>query len=332
MHGNVGRRKLLGLSVVLLLGAQVAKAQQGDDAPPRKLPTNVILVKGAWSSASDSATPLPESGTLTGGVYTNPYFGIAYTVPPGWIQKYAGPPPSSSGYYVLAQIRPPDTKNGTSWGSILIAAQDLFFTLTPAENAIELIKQSENTLPADYKAAGPPAIIDIAHHSFVRFDYYSPVAGLHWDVLATQIRCHMIQFVFTSRDTKFIDSLVHDMNGMTLPADADPTSGVGGNDVPVCVKDYARGANVTHKVDPFFTEHRFNPIPVRIVIGKDGSVKHIHFLSAFPDQASTITDALSQWKFKPYLRNGQAAEVETGIMFGHPTHATPPRAEAVNQR
>jgi len=44
----------------------------------------------------------------------------------------------------------------------------------------------------------------------------------------------------------------------------------------------------------------------------------MHFLSAFPDQSKAIADALSQWRFRPYLREGRPVEVETGIMFGHP--------------
>ena len=84
----------------------------------------------------------------------------------------------------------------------------------------------------------------------------------------------------------------------------------------MCIKDYASDENVTARVDPVFTERRFNPVPVRIIIDKEGKVKHIHLLSAFPDQAKVITDALGQWKFKPYRRNGQLVEVETGLMFG----------------
>jgi hypothetical protein len=70
-------------------------------------------------------------------------------------------------------------------------------------------------------------------------------------------------------------------------------------------------------VNPVFTEHRFNAVPVRIVIGKDGKIKHIHFLRAFPDQAKTVTDALEQWKVRSCLRDGKPVEVETGIMFGY---------------
>jgi hypothetical protein len=69
-------------------------------------------------------------------------------------------------------------------------------------------------------------------------------------------------------------------------------------------------------VDPIFSEHKFNPVPVRIIIDKQGKVKHIHFLSAFPDQAKVITDALNQWRFKPYRQDGKLVEVETGLMFG----------------
>jgi hypothetical protein len=114
-----------------------------------------------------------------------------------------------------------------------------------------------------------------------------------------------------------------DLNRAELPAEANPTAGTGGGDAPVCIKDYATGGNVIARQDPVFSEHRFNAVPVRIIIDKEGKVKHIHFLSAFPDQAKAITDAFQQWKFKPYLRDRHPVEVETGIMFGR---APGPRA------
>jgi hypothetical protein len=326
---------LLGLCVTLLPSALSAPQSGGDfsnNAEPKKLPTDVILVKGAWSSASDSVTPLPEGGRVVNNLYSNPYFGLTYPLFPDWTEKYTGPPPSDSGYYVLAQIRPAETFKGSSRGSVLIAAQDLFFTLTPATNALELVNYSKDSLNADHKVEQPPTLARIAEHSFVRFGYGAPVAELHWHVLATQIRCHMIQFVFTSRDTKLLESLIAEMNKMNLPDEAGPISGRGGGEVPVCIKNYASGENVMERVDPVFAERRFNPVPVRIIIDKDGKVKHIHFLSAFPDQAKAITDALAQWRFRPYLRDGHAVEVETGIMFGRaPRSVTQPSANAATE-
>jgi hypothetical protein len=323
---------LLGLSISLPVRAQDVPQSGGDFAnnpQAKKLPIGVILVKGAWSSASDSVTPLPESGRVAPNVYSNQYFGLTYPLSPDWTEKYSGPPPSDSGYYVLAQIRPAGTFKGTSRGSILIAAQDIFFTLTPAGNALELINYTKDNLNADYKVEQPPTPVIIANHSFVRFDYGSPVAELHWHVLATEIRCHMVEFVFTSRDTKLAESLIQEMDKMKLAQETGPTPGAGGGDVPVCIKDYASGENVLERVDPVFAERRFNPVPVRIIIDKEGKVKHIHFLSAFPDQAKAVTDALFQWRFRPRLSDGKPVEVETGIMFGRaPRPATPPSTNA----
>ena len=336
MHPRFSRSLvLLGFSISLLARAQGAPQSGGDfsnNPQPNALPSDVLLVKGAWSSASDSVTPVPEGGRMANNAFSNQYFGLTYALWPDWTQKYVGPPPSDSGYYVLAQIRPAETSKGTSRGSILIAAQDLFFTLTPAGTALELINYNKESLDAEYKVEQPPTLVWVANHSFVRFDYGSPVAELHWHVLATQIRCHMVQFVFTSRDTKLVESLIQEMSKMTLPAEAGPISGRGGGEVPVCIKDYARDENVLERVDPVFTERRFNPAPVRIIIDKQGKVKHIHFLSAFPDQVKAITDALFQWRFRPYLRDGKPVEVETGIMFGHaPRPATTPSTNAATE-
>ena len=282
----------------------------------QKVPAGVILVKGAWSSASDSVTPMPEAGSITNNIFSDQYFGMTYALPPDWTEKHKGPPPSDSGRYVLAQITPANTYRGPSRGSILVSAQDMFFTPLPAANALELINYTKDNLQSDYKVELKPTATKIADRPFTFFAYWSPVAELHWYVVATQIRCHTVEFVLTSRDTKLLESLIMDMNKMKLPEEASSTAGTGGGAFPVCMKGYAREENVVERVDPVFTEHRFNPVPVRIIIDKQGKVKHIHFLSAFPEQAKAITDALQQWKFRPYLLNGQPVEVETGIMFG----------------
>jgi hypothetical protein len=288
--------------------------------PGNKVPTGVILVKGAWSSASDSVTPLPEGGSVSNNAFSDAYFAMTYSLPADWLEKYNGPPPSDSGRYVLAQLSPSDAYKGPDRGMILITAQDMFFTPLPAANALDLVNYSRNHLQVDYKVELQPTQTTIAGHPFTFFAYWSPIAEMHWYVLATQIRCHALQIVLTSRDTKLLESLILDMNKMKLPEEANPTVETGGGAFPVCVKDYANDENLITRVEPVFSEHKFNAVPVRIIIDKEGKVKHIHFLSAFPDQSKAITDALNQWKFKRYLRGGKPVEVETGIMFGRASY------------
>ncbi|HEX4605913.1 MAG TPA: energy transducer TonB, partial [Candidatus Angelobacter sp.] len=214
---------------------------------------------------------------------------------------------SDSGYYVLAQIEPSKTFTGPNRGTVLISAQDLFFGYTPAKNALELVNVKRGRLNPEYKVERQPTEVTIAGRPFYRMDYMSPIAELHWYTLTTQIRCHSVEFMLTSRDPELLESLAQGIDKAKLSEE----------NAPVCVKNYASGDNVLLKVDPVLTDRKFNPIPVRIIIDRYGKVKHVHVISAFPEQARTITDALLQWEFKPYKKNGEPVEIETGIMFGN---------------
>lgn len=328
---SLRRLLTLGLCLSQLPWAQSGKSpaapQNGGDfsnntEARNKVPAGVILVTGAWASASDSVTPLPEGAEIQDNVLRDPYFRITYPLPADWEEKYKGPPPSESGRYVLAQLSPANTFKGEDRGTLLMTAQDMFFTPLAAGNAVDLVHHSEKHLPADYKVEMAPTPTTIAGRPFVFYAYWSPVAELHWYVVTTEIRCHAVQIVLSSRNTKLLASLILDLEKMKLPAEASPTAGSGGGDFPVCIKDYASGENMVSRVDPVFSEHIFNAVPVRIVIDEEGKVKHIHFLSAFPDQAKAITDAMAQWRFKRYLRDGKPVEVETGIMFGRNPYPT----------
>jgi hypothetical protein len=293
--------------------AAAAAAQTGSsaEAPVTKLPAGALLVKGAWSSATDS-TPMPEAGKVADRYYTNEYFRLRYPLPANWTQQYEGPPPSDSGYYVLAQILPASPADPASRGTILITAQDLFFTPGPANNAREFVQDVADHLSSAYVVEQPPSQLKIQGRSFVQFGYASPGIGLHWRILATEARCHIVQFVFTTRDRGLTERLLSDFRNISLTS----------ADTPVCVRGYASATNLVEKVDRALLEHPFNPIPVRVTIDERGSVKHIHFLSAFASDARTITDAVMQWRFKPYRVDGHPVEVETGIVFGRELHVT----------
>jgi hypothetical protein len=298
-------RSLIFVAASVLLDAAALGATQSGP-----LPDGVILVKGAWSSAAGSSSALPEEGIVSENEYYNAYFGLSYSFGPDWTQRYEGPPPSNGGYYVLAQMEPRDSSRNASLGHFLIAAQDLFFTSTSAHSASEFIDYYREHLSEGYRVERAPRRMRLANREFERLDYFSPASGLHWHVLATEIRCHVVEFVFTGSNARSLDRLVAGMNTMRRTGSA-----------PVCVKDFANADTVLQREDPLFTEPRFNQVPVRIVIDKEGKVKHIHFLSAFPEQATSVADALSEWRFKPYVLNGQPVEVETGLLFGRAARA-----------
>jgi len=320
----VGGLAVLVLTVLPAFG-QIAgpTGDSSDQRVKKKVPQHVILVKGAWSSANDSS-PVPEGGTINHNIYRNQYFGIRYALPPDWIQRYAGPPPSDTGSYVLAQMSRPDSYKGNGRGNILITAQDMFFTPLPVADAGQLVNYAKGRLESDYQLEANPVELPTGGRSFASFAFWSPVAQLHWYVLATEIRCHTVELVFMNRDPIALARIVQQTSSLKLPNGSNPTEGTGGDGAPLCIKDYASKGTVIEKIDPVFSQPRFNPVPVRIIIDRRGKVKHIHFLSAFPDQRQAIGDALSRWTFRPYRRKGQPVEVETGIMFGHPRRPMAP--------
>jgi hypothetical protein len=165
-------------SVAALLLLLVTWDSWARGAQPRTtVPPGVILVKGAWSSASGVAAPLPEGGSIANNVYANAYFGISYPLPADWFQKFEGPPPSDGGRYVLAQLTPADTYKGPTRGNILITAQDMFFTALPAANALELVTYAKEHLPVEYRVEKAPAQNEIAGRSFALLSYWSPCGG-----------------------------------------------------------------------------------------------------------------------------------------------------------
>jgi hypothetical protein len=189
-------------------------------------------VKGAWPSASDAVTPPPEGVTVANNIFSDLYFWITYTLPPDWTEKCKGPPPSDTGSYVLEQLSPADTFKGPARGTILIAAQDMFFTPLPASDATGLINYTKDHLQADYQVETPPTQTKIAGRSFTFFAYWSPIAQLHLYILATEIHCHSLQIVMSSRDTKLLGGLVQSMGKMKLTAEAGPAGGAPGGKCP----------------------------------------------------------------------------------------------------
>ena len=271
------------------------------------IPQNTIVLKGATSSASDAVTPVPEQGNVAAGRYRNAYFNLSYPIPAGWTEQPAGPPPSEAGAYTLGQFALIDPDQRVR-AHVLITAQDFFFSLIDTDEAKELVAVMRHGLEPVYQLEGEPDQVTIAGRTFHRLRYRAPRSGLHWRVLSTDTRCHALTITLTGTDIAALDAAQKAMNALSLET----------TNAPACVSDYARGENVLERTEPVFPTHRYNTIPVRVIIGPEGQVKHVHLLSAYADQSKAVIDALRTWRFKPYRVNGKAVEVETGIVFGMP--------------
>jgi len=292
------------LIMMLLLSAVNPAVSPAGSPAVSSVPKNQILVKGAVPSASDPSTPVPETGRIADGRYRNAYFGLAYPIPAGWTEQPAGPPPSDAGGYVLTQFASLDGQRVKA--HVLVTAQDLFFIPFAAASAKDVAAKTRSAIAERYELEKGPDEVTIAGRTFSRLAYKaSPASGLRWRMFTTEARCHALTFTFTGTDTKLLDEAEKVLSDLRID-----------NNAPACVNDYARD-HVVAKTTPALTQ-RYNTIPVRVIIDAEGKVRHIHLLSAFPEQSQAVLTALREWRFKPYMVDGRAVEVETGMVFGLP--------------
>jgi protein TonB len=54
-------------------------------------------------------------------------------------------------------------------------------------------------------------------------------------------------------------------------------------------------------------------VVLQAMIGKDGRIENLHALSGNPLLIKSALDAVQQWRYRPYLLNGEPVEVETQI-------------------
>jgi hypothetical protein len=260
------------------------------------------LLRGAVSYAMS----VPEDGAVTNGRYTNKYFDLSFAVPEGLTAGLTGPEPSETGYYALTSLVPASEPGGT----ILIAAQDMFFAPKPhSDIAAEASDFREAMARIDGMTIDrEPSEKNIAGHLMKRIDFSG--VGLYRATFVTEIRCHFVSFNLTARSPEFLANLAASLSNLSSTAEtATPRS------APLCVKDYAVSENLLQRVEPAPVGPKFTPIPVRIVIDKEGSVKHVHVIHASDEQRRSIEEALRQWKFKPPKVDGRPVEIETGLIF-----------------
>ncbi|HYL69311.1 MAG TPA: energy transducer TonB [Candidatus Limnocylindria bacterium] len=99
-------------------------------------------------------------------------------------------------------------------------------------------------------------------------------------------------------------------SGMPPPPKAAPSRiRVGGN---------VQAASLVRKVDPIYppiakTAHISGTVVLHAIIGKDGSVQNLEYVSGPPLLMKSALDAIKQWRYKPTMLNGEPVEVDTTI-------------------
>jgi hypothetical protein len=257
-------------------------------------------------SSMSTLAPNPDDGKVTDGVFTNTYFNLSYPLPQGWTEGMPGPGPSVSGYYALATFVP----TGEFTGTIMVAAQDIFFAAERLDDLMAMTGEFTRSisLVEGMTIDRPPAEVRIAGRSFSRVDFSG--VGLFRSTLTTKIRCHFVSFDLTAKSPELLAALLQSLDNLGPARDKDA-----GRIDPMCIENYADTEHLLSKTDPAAVAPIFIPIPVRMVVGSDGSVEHVHVIRATSAQRDSVENALRQWKFRPFKTDDHTTEIETGLLM-----------------
>jgi hypothetical protein len=266
------------------------------------------VLHGAMPSSRDARivqSANPEDGKVIGGVFVSDYFNLSYRLSDELTEGLAGPPPSQSGYYVLGTWTPKRDFAGT----VLVVAQDMFFAPDASDDVKNVVAEFRQVMSAvdGMTIDREPVPVSVGGHPGYRIDFSG--VGLFRAMFAIEIRCHVVTFNLTSRDPESLASLARSLDNLDSVRKAEVS-----NPVPECLKDYA-SENIVSRVEPEGVGAKAVSIPVRMIVATDGSVKHVHVIRASVAQRRNIEEAVRQWKFKPYVKQGHSVEVETGVMF-----------------
>ena len=77
---------------------------------------------------------------------------------------------------------------------------------------------------------------------------------------------------------------------------------------------------IIHQVDPKYPrearkKHIQGDVVLRVTIDREGNVMDQKLIEGEPILADAAVEAVKQWKYKPYLLNGEPVEVETQVVI-----------------
>jgi len=114
------------------------------------------------------------------------------------------------------------------------------------------------------------------------------------------------------------------MSGITAGASAPPPNlGSGGTGFKPVLQTVSISQGVSrglliHQVSPVYPKSALTmriegAVELLTTISKTGDITHVKVVSGDAQLAKAAADAVKQWKYKPYLLNGEPVEIQTSV-------------------
>ena len=316
--------------------------------------TAILLPSLVWSQQSGiPSRSIPpddlrfDRGTIANGTYTNECFGLSVSIPDGW-EVSATPGVASGkalhlpggGLGLFIMVRQREKSLGDQ---IVLNAADVSNSAITVQSFVSGSVQAQVRIdPQNREMIRDVSAVEYAGKQFFRSDYKQ--------VLSSATR--YIAFIYTKFGGYLIGVTVSATSPETLNEGADslrrlsfhrdlpnPSCVIGPNDGPIAgivgsVVSSSSGLSpasrvsvsrlvsqglLTKRVEPEYPEaarqgHVEGTVVLQTKIDAHGDVEDVTVISGPPLLVPAAVDAVKQWKYKPYMLNGQPAKMETQVV------------------
>lgn len=272
-----------------------------------------------------------ENGAIANGTYTNECFGLSLRIPPGWELTS-----QVVGAGVRARHFPGDVlqllaieqheETGPSSRIVVTAQGAKDQTETVQDFVANAVHSQIKVSPQDNVMIRDTYAVEYGGKHFFRSDYKHSWNNhdTYMAFVYTKFRGYFIGANLIAGSREGLGEAANSLEGISFQEDqvnskcAMLSSGI---DLPERVR-VSQGVStglLINKVPPDYPadarEARVQgQVILQALIDKNGDVEKLTLVSGHPLLAPAAIEAVKQWKYKPYLLNGQPVKVETQIL------------------
>jgi TonB family protein len=264
----------------------------------------------------------PQSGSISGNTYHNSFFHLTCTFPDGW--KLESTPPSVPEAETFELFRAHAPTPGQSFG---FSAQEMLKSSTVTADLSKYLDSLVTTLqPKGWQANGERGFTGYGGLGFREQGFIVTSGGTKYyaSIAVTTSHGYILRLSLTAASPESLADLIKlAEHAITFQPDfgplPDPPPASSATPVRrIRVSSGVAAGNLEHKVQPSYPmeakkQRAQGMVVLEVIIGTDGQIKQIYALEGHPLLIPAAIDAVKQWRYKPYLLNGQVVEVGTTI-------------------
>jgi TonB family protein len=281
----------------------------------------------------------PSLGTFRDGIYSNDFFDFEYPLSRDWVRETeamrkrlsAGAQSSPGMYVLLAAIHiPQQTAPLEADSSFVLWAVD-----GGGRNCSQYLNALADSLHSQKEAQekGTVTPLIIAGRDFERVDLDFRQSPSHRSFLCTQSKDYLLQWNIVGLSKTAVESFISTLNEIgsmrhEVPAgssSANSNAGATPNKSQAVGVRVAQGISqglIVKKVTPIYPQqakyaHIQGSVVMSVVINKSGDVTDLEVVDGPIELAVSAVNAVRQWKYRPYILNGEPVEVDTHITVNY---------------